>query len=76
MSTIKVRDSYVTTDGKTWAMLNEAIKYVVYEPFHSKWREINELYIVPELDLVFNGTENAKEATAKMAVEANKLLKE
>ena len=61
---------------KNKAMLNEAIKYVVYEPFHSKWREINELYIVPELDLVFNGTENAKEATAKMAVEANKLLKE
>ena len=61
---------------KNKLMLNEAIKYVVYEPFHPKWREINELYLVPELDLVFNGTETVKEAVAKIAPEANKLLKE
>ena len=36
-------------------MLNEAVKYVVYSPFHVKWREINELYLIPELDLVFDG---------------------
>ncbi|MDD5681294.1 MAG: sugar ABC transporter substrate-binding protein [Candidatus Omnitrophica bacterium] len=58
------------------AMLNEAIKYVVYEPFHPKWREINELYLAPELDLVFNGTETVKQAVSKIAPEANKLLRE
>ncbi|MBU4487625.1 MAG: sugar ABC transporter substrate-binding protein [Candidatus Omnitrophica bacterium] len=61
---------------KNKAMLNEAIQYVVYEPFHPKWREINELYLVPELDLVFNGTETAKDAAMKIAPEANRLLKE
>ena len=60
---------------KNKSMLNEAIKYVVYEPFHPKWREINELYIVPELDLGFNGTESAEAAAEKIAIEANKLLK-
>lgn len=60
---------------KNKAMLNDAIRYVVYEPFHSKWREINELYLAPELDLVFNGTETVKEAVKKIAPEANKLLK-
>ncbi len=61
---------------KNKSMLNEAIKYVVYEPFCPKWREINELYLVPELDLIFNGTETVKEAVAKIAPEANKLLQE
>lgn len=61
---------------KNKAMLNNAIKYVVYEPFHPKWREINELYLAPELDLVFNGTETAMDAAMKIAPEANRLLKE
>ncbi|MDP3722726.1 MAG: sugar ABC transporter substrate-binding protein, partial [Candidatus Omnitrophota bacterium] len=37
------------------AMLNDAVQHVVYEPFIPQWREIFELYILPELDLVFNG---------------------
>ncbi len=57
-------------------MLNEAVDYVVYEPFHVKWREINELYLTPELDLVFNGTATVEEAIGKIAPEANRLLRE
>ena len=57
-------------------MLNEAVKYVVYEPFHVKWREINELYLTPQLDLVFNGTEAVDAAVAKIVPEANRILQE
>ncbi|MCM8766336.1 MAG: sugar ABC transporter substrate-binding protein [Candidatus Omnitrophica bacterium] len=57
-------------------MLNEAVKYIIYEPFHENWREINELYIVPELDMVFNGQKTVKEAMAKIVPEINRLLEE
>ncbi len=57
-------------------MLNEAVNYVVYEPFHVKWREINELYLTPQLDLVFNGTKTAEEAVSNILPEANRLLKD
>jgi len=57
-------------------MLNEAVKYVIFEPFHVKWREINELHLTPQLDPVFNGTATAEEAIAKVAPEANMLLQE
>lgn len=56
-------------------MLNEAVKYIVYEPFHAKWREIKELHLAPELDLVINGTESAEEAIVKLVPEANRLLR-
>jgi ABC-type glycerol-3-phosphate transport system substrate-binding protein len=61
---------------KNKGMLNEAVKYVTYEPFHIKWREIKELYLVPQLDLVFNGTETVENTISKVTPEANKLLKE
>jgi ABC-type glycerol-3-phosphate transport system substrate-binding protein len=57
-------------------MLNEAVKYVVFPPFHPKWREVEELLIKPELDLVFNGQETLDEALSKIVPKANKLLKE
>lgn len=57
-------------------MLNEAIKFVVYEPFHPRWREINELYIVPELDLIFNGQETVEEGLLKIVPQINKILAE
>jgi multiple sugar transport system substrate-binding protein len=56
-------------------MLNEAVKYVVYEPFHPQWREAQELYINPQLDLVFNNETTPKEALDKIESEVNKLLK-
>ncbi|MCM8783222.1 MAG: sugar ABC transporter substrate-binding protein [Candidatus Omnitrophica bacterium] len=61
---------------KNKKMLNEAVKYISYEPFHGRWREINELYIVPELDMVFNGQKSVREAIAKIVPDINKLLKQ
>jgi len=55
-------------------MLNEAVKYVVFEPFHKKWREINELHLTPKLDLVFNGTKSVAEAMHEITPEAERLI--
>jgi len=61
---------------KNKKMLNEAVKYITYDPFHGRWKEINELYIVPEFDMVFNGQRTVREAIAKIVPEINKILKE
>lgn len=71
-------------EGPQWAqsplppahkgMLNEAVKYVVYEPFIPEWREISELHILPELDLVFNGKQSAAAAAAKIVPKVNAAL--
>ena len=58
------------------AMLNEAVQYVVYEPFIPEWREIFELHILPELDLVFNGKRSAKEAAAAFVPKVDAFLNE
>lgn len=55
-------------------MLNEAVQYAVYEPFHPKWREIEAKAITPELDVLFNGKESVDEATAKMVSAVNAIL--
>ncbi|MDP8233471.1 MAG: sugar ABC transporter substrate-binding protein [Candidatus Saelkia tenebricola] len=55
-------------------MLNEAVQYVIFPPFHSNWREIEELYIKPKLDLLFNGQKSIDEIMIKIAKEGNKLL--
>jgi len=57
-------------------MLNEAVKYTVYDPFNSKWREIRDLYINPEFDLMFNGLKPVKDAVDAIVPRANELLKE
>ncbi|MDP3790969.1 MAG: sugar ABC transporter substrate-binding protein [Candidatus Omnitrophota bacterium] len=56
-------------------MLDEAMKYVVYEPFHPAWREAEELYINPELDLVFNGKKSVEESVKSFIGKVNDLLK-
>ena len=59
---------------KNKKMLNEAMKYVIYEPFHPAWREAKELYINPELDLVFNGKKSAIDAVKSFIDKVNDLL--
>lgn len=71
--------------GKFWAkskepplnkaMLNQAVKFIIFPPFHAKWREIEKKYLNPELDLVFNGQKDLEEAVNKVKIEADKLLK-
>ncbi len=58
------------------SMLNEAVKYIVFDPFHPKWREISAKVIMPELDLLFNGQESAAEAVKKIAPKVDQLLTE
>jgi multiple sugar transport system substrate-binding protein len=55
-------------------MLNEAVKYVVFSPFHPRWREIEEKYLKPQLDLVFNGKKSAAEVAQQLAPQMNRLL--
>jgi multiple sugar transport system substrate-binding protein len=55
-------------------MLNEAVKYIVFSPFHPRWREIEEKYLTPQLDLVFNGKKTAVEAAKVVAPQINSVL--
>lgn len=55
-------------------MLNEAVKHLVFSPFHPKWREIQDKYILPQLDLVFTGRRSAQEAMNEAAPKANQVL--
>jgi len=56
-------------------MLNEAMKYVIYDPFSPSWREAKELYIIPELDLIFGGKKTAETAANTFVPKVNDLLK-
>ncbi len=60
---------------KNKKMLNDAMKYVIYEPFHPAWREAKELYIIPELDLVFGGKKSVQDAVKGFINKVNGLLK-
>lgn len=55
-------------------MLNEAVRYIIFDPFHPKWPEIHAKLISPEFDLLFNGKETAEEAVRKLAPKVNELL--
>ena len=57
-------------------MLNEAVNYIVFDPFHSRWREIEAKFIIPELDLVKSGKETAEQAIKKIVPKINALLQE
>lgn len=56
------------------AMLNEAVKHAVYEPFIGEWREISELIIAPELDLVLHGKKTAQAAAGVIVPKMNAML--
>lgn len=55
-------------------MLNEAVNHIKFSPFHPKWREIEEKYLNPKLDLIFNGKVTAAEALKEVAPKINNLL--
>ena len=57
-------------------MLNEAVNYIVFDPFHPRWREIEAKYILPEFDVLKSGKETAQEAVRKIVPQISKLLKE
>ena len=57
-------------------MLNEAVTNIIFDPFHTKWREIEAKYITPELDLVKLGKETAEAAAQKIVPKINEALQE
>ena len=59
---------------KNRKMLNAAMQYVIYSPFSPAWREAQELYINPELDLLFSGKKTAREAIKAFISKVNGLL--
>lgn len=68
---------YFAKDGrhpKNKDMLNKAVKYVVYDPFHKDWPEAEAKHIGPTLDLIKNGKEPAAEALRKIVPKVNELL--
>lgn len=56
-------------------MLDEAMKYVIYDPFSPLWREAEELYINSDLDLVFNGNRTVETAVNNFIGRVNDLLR-
>jgi multiple sugar transport system substrate-binding protein len=56
------------------AMLNKAVEYIVFPPFHPKWREIEKKYLQPKLDLIFNEEKDLEQGINEVAPEAEKLL--
>lgn len=73
------KDDAFAEDGaapKNKKMLIEAVQYAVFSPFHSRWREIDEKYIRPKLDLIFNGKKTAAEATRELVPEVNAQLQQ
>lgn len=69
---------YWADDGKVpynKKMLDRAMKYVVYDPFTPVWREAKEMYIIPELDLLFANKKTAWAAIAAFINKVDDLLK-
>lgn len=72
------------SEGEAWAknpappsnkkMLNEAVTYIHFSPFHPRWREIEEKYLVPQLELLFNGKKTAADVARQVAPQINALL--
>ncbi|MCB4790438.1 MAG: sugar ABC transporter substrate-binding protein [Elusimicrobia bacterium] len=69
------------SEGPFWAgspkqpankkMLNEAVQYSVYNPFHPKWREAWDKFVYPQIDLIFNKRITVKEGLDKAAEKVN-----
>lgn len=57
-------------------MLNEAVKYIVFDPFHPRWREIEDKYLIPAFEQVFTGKRTAQEIAAELESKINAILKE
>lgn len=71
-------------NGKYWAlskekplnkkMLNKAVNYAVYEPFHPKWQEAQDKYLREALDKVFNNQITIEEFAKIVVPNVNKLM--
>jgi ABC-type glycerol-3-phosphate transport system substrate-binding protein len=57
-------------------MLNEAVQYVVYDPFSPAWREIEAKFLQPVLDLLFNGQRAVQDVVKEIAPQIDRALTE
>jgi len=57
-------------------MLNEAVRYSVYDPFSPRWREIESKFLQPALDMIFNNKESIESVMGRLVPEMNQLLTE
>lgn len=55
-------------------MLNEAVSYTHFGPFHPRWREVEDKYLKPRLDLIFNGKKTAAEIVTEVGPLMNAVL--
>ncbi len=55
-------------------MLNEAVKYIIFDPFHPRWREIEGKYLLPAFELVFTGKKTAEEAVKELEPKIDAIL--
>ncbi|MDD5217716.1 MAG: sugar ABC transporter substrate-binding protein [Candidatus Omnitrophica bacterium] len=70
-SDIWVKDPLPPANKK---MLNEAVNDIVFSPFHPRWREVQEKFLIPKLDLIFNGKKTAAEVIKEVTLEINAVL--
>ncbi len=55
-------------------MLNTAVKYVIFEPFHPKWQEAQDVYLRDGLDMLFNGDITIEQFAKEIVPKINKLM--
>ncbi|OGS36699.1 MAG: hypothetical protein A2293_11520 [Elusimicrobia bacterium RIFOXYB2_FULL_49_7] len=71
-------------EGKYWAaspkaplnkkMLNQAVQYTLYDPFHPLWREASDKYIGQQMDLIIHNNIPVKAGLEKIASRINAIL--
>ena len=55
-------------------MLNQAVQYVLYDPFHPLWREASDKYIGQQMDLIIHNNIPVKDGLEKIASKINAIL--
>lgn len=55
-------------------MLNEAVNYVIYDPLHPRWQQINQQVIAQQLELLWNGRQTVGETCSNIAARATEML--
>ncbi len=73
-------------NGKYWAksktvplnkgMLNKAVKYIIFDPFHLNWNKAMVDYISPQIELILLNKRPVKDAIENIVKDVDKLLKE
>lgn len=56
-------------------MLNQAVQHVIFDPFHPRWREIQDKLLFPKFEVVFAGKQSAEEAARELEPKVNDLLR-